>query len=104
MFVFKKIWRSLFPSYLCFEIHPFTLLLTRYSIENLSMAVSVSCIKYEYVRCMYVCCLCKIHSCKISRYEKNTKKKRFGSIIFFSECESSNLTQTCLFLIDSFMS
>ena len=52
MFAFQKTWRSLFPSNLCFEIRPFTLLLTRYSVENLSMAASVSCIKYEYVRCI----------------------------------------------------
>ena len=42
MFVFRKIWRALFPSYLRSEIRPFTLLLTKHSIENLSMAASVS--------------------------------------------------------------
>ena len=85
MFVFWKIWRDLFPSYLSFETHPLILLLMMYSIKSLSTAASVSCIKYKYVRC-YVCMLSllrSISSYKISPYDKNTKKRNVFVLSFF---------------------
>ena len=62
MFAFWKIWRALLSCYLCFEIRPLALLLTKIYILILNQGLTLTVI-YELFL------ICRVESCRPSLHE-----------------------------------